>query len=113
MAETPSPTTDVAIRVVSNVLSPEEIRKARRGRTYRKWRRRILAGEPLCRPCRERGYTVAAMELDHLVPVEQAPERFWDEANVQPICVECHRARHSNEETPEQAAWRERLEALE
>ncbi|WP_425154862.1 HNH endonuclease signature motif containing protein [Candidatus Palauibacter sp.] len=91
-----------------------DVRRARRSRRYRRWRRGILAREPLCRSCAARGYTVAAAELDHIVPVERAPGRFFDESNVQPLCRACHEAKTLAEarapETPDQAAWRERVE---
>ena len=97
-------------------MTPKEIRKARRSWRYRKWRRRILAEEPLCRPCQKAGFTVVATELDHIVPVSEAAERFWDETNVQPICQRCHGRKSlkesGHEETPEQVEWRKRIEAL-
>ena len=76
----------------------------------------MLDGEPLCRSCREAGYTVAATELDHIVPVAQAPQGLWHPGAVQPICRACHEAKTAREnghdETPEQVEWRERLEAM-
>ena len=91
------------------------IRRLRTTGPYRSMRRAFLAKNPLCRPCGERGYTVAAREIDHVVPVHVAPDLFWDQSNWQPICVECHKAKSAAEnrrETSEQAAWRKRLEAM-
>ena len=93
----------------------EAVQKERTSWRYQHWRRRILAHEPLCRPCREAGFTVGAVEIDHVVPIARAPERFWDENNVQPICRACHEAKTAAEnrhETPDQAAWQKRLEGL-
>ena len=48
-------------------------------------------------PCREHGYTVAAVEIDHIEPVTRAPERFWDETDWQPICRSCHEDKSARE----------------
>ena len=57
---------------------------------YRSMRRGFLNEHPLCRPCAANGFTVAATEIDHLVPVKHAPDRFLDASNWQPICRPCH-----------------------
>lgn len=31
-----------------------------------------------------------ASEVDHIVPLRQAPERKYDLANLQPLCRSCH-----------------------
>ena len=97
-------------------MTPQEVRTARTSHRYRLWRRRLLARESLCRLCHAAGFTVAAEELDHIVPVEAAPDRFWDEGNVQPICRVCHEAKSAGQnrrETLAQVAWRKRLEVME
>ena len=43
---------------------------------YRSMRRVFLNEHPLCRPCAANGFTVAATEIDHIVPVKHAPDRF-------------------------------------
>ena len=95
-------------------MTPGEIRRARRSRRYRRRRRQLLATEPLCRLCDGESRTVAAAELDHIVPAARAPERFWDVTNVQPVCRAHHEqktaAEHGPAETPARAAWRQRLE---
>ena len=96
-------------------MTPGEIRRARRSRRYRRWRRQLLAqGQSLCRLCQDEGRTVAAAELDHIVPAARAPERFWDVTNVQPVCRAHHEqktaAEHGPAETPARASWRQRLE---
>ena len=47
-------------------LDPEDVRRVRGGRRYRRWRAGILRDEPLCRPCHEAGFTVAAEQIDHI-----------------------------------------------
>ena len=98
-------------------MAPDEIRKTRSTRRYRKWRLRVLSQEPLCRPCGKAGFTVAAEELDHIVPLSVAPEGLWDKAAVQPICRPCHEAKSAEEnrihiETSARAAWRKRVEGM-
>ena len=66
------------------------MRNPRSSRRYRTFRANILAEQPLCRTCEAEGRTVEAVELDHIIPVHQAPERVMDPDNVQPLCVECH-----------------------
>ena len=65
---------------------PEAIRRMRWSRRYRRWRAGILRNEPLCRPCAEAGFTVAADHIDH---IHLARKRFWDRDNIQPICRDC------------------------
>ena len=67
-------------------LDPEDVRRVRGGRRYRRWRAGILRDEPLCRQCAAEGYTVAAEHLHHIEPVHLAPERFWERDNIEPIC---------------------------
>ena len=51
------------------------------------------------------------LDLDHRVPLRVAPERAWDESNLQPLCSgRCHLAKTSREnETrprdPERDKW--------
>lgn len=58
-------------------------------RRWRKVRARLLRREPLCRECAREGLTVAATEVDHVVPRWQGGAVF-DEANLQPLCGEHH-----------------------
>ena len=99
-------------------MNPRDIRKARMSWRYRKLRRQRLAMEPLCRLCRDEGRTVAGEELDHIVPVTQDQSRFWELLNpevTQVLCRRHHEAKSAAEhrrESPERAAWRERLDAM-
>ena len=90
-------------------------RRLRTSHRYRKLRRAYLDRNPLCARCQSEGRTVAAEEIDHVVPVEVAPDLFWDQTNWAGLCRACHERKTAGEnrrETPERAAWRERLEAL-
>ncbi len=89
---------------------PEVIRRMRWTRRYRRWRAGILRNEPLCRSCAENGFTVAAEHIDHIEAVHLAPERFWDRANIQPLCRDCHENKHRGkpltlEQFREREAW--------
>ena len=57
-------------------------------RRWRKKSREVRKREPLCRPCRKRGYVVAATEVDHIVPRKLGGTD--DDSNLQPICFDCH-----------------------
>ena len=65
----------------------------RHHRRYRRWRRRMLAQEPLCRACKANGLTVAAEELHHEIPVGLLGA-LMDPANVIPLCRDSHEEEH-------------------
>lgn len=56
---------------------------------WRKTRARILAKEPLCRMCYEKGLTQAATVVDHILPINKGGEKYKQE-NLQPLCETCH-----------------------
>lgn len=96
-------------------MTPEEVREARSSRSYRKLRRAFLNEHPLCQACVEEGFTVAAVEIDHIVPVSRAPDRFWDTTNWAGLCRAHHEAKtaaENRQDTPGRVAWRERLESM-
>ena len=84
-------------------------------RRYRRWRAQKLAAAPLCVHCAAEGRTVAATELDHVVPLAHGGE-LMDEANVQALCEAHHLMKTARdfgcEPLPERDAWTERLEGL-
>ncbi|MDE2901799.1 MAG: HNH endonuclease signature motif containing protein [Chloroflexota bacterium] len=56
----------------------------------KRWRRirdAVLAREPLCRHCAERGRVVAAVLVDHIIPLPEGTHRV---DNLQPLCTRCH-----------------------
>lgn len=61
------------------------------GREWEKLRADVLATEPLCRPCRESGFTTIATEVDHIL--SKAKGGTDDRSNLRPICTPCHRAK--------------------
>ena len=74
-----------------------EISDFRTSWRYRLMRRRILASEPLCRPCAEARFTVAAAEVDHIERVVDRPDLKWVMSNLQPICRRCHETKTARE----------------
>jgi 5-methylcytosine-specific restriction protein A len=49
-----------------------------------------LGSHPLCASCDERGLTVAATVVDHVVPHKGDKGLFWDSGNWQALCEQCH-----------------------
>lgn len=63
--------------------------KRLRGRKLQERRQRLLMRNPLCVHCEAQGRVTPAVELDHVIPLcKGGPD---DEANLMPLCVECHR----------------------
>lgn len=64
-----------------------------RGYNYRwqKYRAGFLARNPLCLECKALGRVTLATDVDHIKPVRDAPELFWDPTNHQPLCGTCHK----------------------
>ncbi|MFZ6762224.1 HNH endonuclease signature motif containing protein [Pseudoroseomonas sp. WGS1072] len=59
---------------------------------WRRLRLTVLAEEPLCRFCRERGLVTAATEIDHITPIAARPELRLARANLRALCRPCHAA---------------------
>lgn len=53
---------------------------------WRSLRAQVLAINPLCVRCQE-----PATQVDHVVPHNGNDELFYDIANLQAMCVECHK----------------------
>ena len=81
-------------------MSTARERRFRSSRRYQRSRLGFLAKHPLCAQHQRQGQTVLASELDHIVPVHKAPERFWDRSNWQPLCSHCHNLKTIAERGP-------------
>ena len=55
----------------------------------------VLAEEPICRVCLERGLQVASDEVDHVVPLAWGGRD--DRPNKQALCTPCHEAKSKAE----------------
>ena len=58
------------------------------GSTWDKLRAAKLAADPLCEPCKAKGRTTAATEVDHVTPKFKGGTN--DPNNLQSICRPCH-----------------------
>ena len=56
----------------------------------------FLREHPVCCVCAARGRVVAAVVVDHVVPVKDGGARF-DAANLQALCVTCHNRKTAQE----------------
>ena len=56
---------------------------------WRRLRANFLRLHPLCRACADRGQTVVAEVVDHVLPIKDGGARL-DTANLQALCVSCH-----------------------
>ena len=76
-------------------------KKIRSSARWRRVRRLVLGKHPLCTDPwgvhAEDGIPVLAQEVDHIVELIKAPERAFDEANLQPLCSPCHNTKSATE----------------
>ena len=63
---------------------------------WRAVRAAFLRQYPVCGVCAARGRVVAAVVVDHVVPVKDGGARF-DVANLQALCVTCHNRKTAQE----------------
>ena len=63
---------------------------------YLRLKAQVLAEQPLCAHCAERGLVAASAELDHIQPVEMGGDK-WARGNLQGLCVPCHRRKSDGE----------------
>ena len=56
----------------------------------------VLAAEPLCRHCAERGQVTPADLVDHIIPL---PSGNYSIDNLQPLCSRCHAVKTAAERT--------------
>jgi 5-methylcytosine-specific restriction protein A len=60
------------------------------GSRWRKAREGFLKHNPLCKSCEARGKITAATVVDHIKPHKGDKVLFWERANWQPLCKQCH-----------------------
>ena len=62
----------------------------------KRWQRARLAylqENPLCAICKQKGITMAASVVDHIVPHRGDRGLFWDTENWQSLCITCHNSK--------------------
>jgi len=84
--------------------APVQVRERLRGRPWARKREGILLRDPLCKHCLRKGVTIAAVEVDHIVPVEQGGSD--DDSNLQGLCHDCHAAKTADEQRARQGGGR-------
>ncbi len=57
---------------------------------WRRFRAGYLSRHPLCVHCAARHQITVATDVDHIVPLRLAPDRKYDETNLQALCAPCH-----------------------
>lgn len=62
-----------------------------RGRALQTIRARFLYENPYCVVCKRKGRYVAAVEVDHVVPLFKGGAD--DDSNRQGLCIPCHKAK--------------------
>ena len=61
------------------------------------WQPKLLREQPLCVLCQERDEITPSEVADHKEPHRGVYERFWDWANLQGLCTECHNRKSRQE----------------
>ena len=61
---------------------------------WKRLRSAVLALSPLCVDCKGEGRVEPATEVDHRIPIRDAPDLAFDASNLQPLCK-----RHHSEKT--------------
>ena len=82
-------------------MNPQPRPSAReRGYTtaWEKARAAYLRKHPLCRECEAQGRFVPATVVDHIKPHKGDMKIFWDSANWQPLCKQCHDRKTARED---------------
>lgn len=75
---------------------------------WQRYRKNFLAEYPLCGMspnkrreaafgCRAGGRVTAAREIDHIIPRAERMDLFWEPANHQALCRECHRLKTADD----------------
>lgn len=60
-------------------------------RSFRlKYIQQMLKDQVTCTHCKKPFIHTKEIELDHVVPLNIAPERKYDKSNIQPLCKRCH-----------------------
>ena len=69
------------------------------GARHRKWRKAIIARDPLCVHCERRGKLTPATIADHITPLNPDGTGDWSLGNGQGLCVPCHNAKTAADRT--------------
>ena len=67
------------------------------GARWRRERKAFLASNPLCAGCARQGRITVATIVDHIIPHKGDLQAFWDKANRQGLCENCHNVKTASE----------------
>ena len=74
----------------------------RYGKGWYRLRRQVIAANPLCVHCLAKGRPTQAKEIDHITPISMGGTN--DLANLQALCLDCHRRKTAQEAKARQNA---------
>jgi 5-methylcytosine-specific restriction protein A len=57
---------------------------------WQKFREEYLKRNPFCIECIKNGKLTKSKVIDHIIPHKGDERLFWDEDNMQPLCINCH-----------------------
>lgn len=74
----------------SRHYSPRPTHKVYKDRRWEPLRKSVLDKQPLCVHCLKEGRTTLATDIDHILPIREAPGLAFTLSNLQPLCSKCH-----------------------
>lgn len=78
------------LRSERRAATVDDIDRLYKTSAWRNLRAAVLRQEPLCRECQRHERVVAAVLVDHITPARTPGVDFFDRANLQPLCNDCH-----------------------
>ena len=64
---------------------------------WKKLRKTFAILNPLCKMCKDTNIIKPVDEVDHIIPVSQKPDLFFDWLNLQSLCRSCHEKKTASE----------------
>ena len=74
------------------IMATHRLTPSQRGYNYKwkKFREEYLKRNPFCVECIKKGKLTQAKVVDHIIPHKGDERLFWDESNMQALCIRCH-----------------------
>ncbi len=67
-----------------------ERQKFYHSKQWRDLRNYVLALEPFCVECKKRGIITLAIDVDHIIDIQDRPQLALNADNCQSLCKKCH-----------------------
>ena len=79
-------------KIHKKIMEKQRSTPTERGYDYKwqKFRKEYLKKNPFCVVCLNKGKLIQAKVIDHIVPHKGNERLFWDENNMQTLCIRCH-----------------------